>query len=215
MAVSSYTGGGDVFPQVGVDADGDFVIAWSRGSGDGMASGIFARRFNALGGPLGEDFQVNQYTPSNQNIPDVAVDGDGDFVVTWESQFQDGSMYGVFAQAFDAGGARIGAEFQVNTYTPERQVRTRAAADGKGGFVVVWQSYFQDGAGSGVFGQRFATLMPLDVDGNGVFQPLTDGLLVLRFGFGFTGGTLTTGAVGPGCTRCDAASIAAYLQGIS
>jgi hypothetical protein len=213
--VSSFTGGGDVFPRVGVDDDGDFVVAWSRGSGDGMAGGIFARRFNALGGPLGDDFLVNQYTPSNQNIPDVAVDGDGDFVVTWESQFQDGSMYAVFAQAFDAGGARIGLEFQVNTYTPGQQVRTRAASDGKGGFVVVWQSYFQDGAGSGVFGQRFASLVTLDVDGNGTFDPLTDALLILRFSFGFTGATLTSGAIGAGCTRCDSASISAYLQSIS
>ena len=34
------------------------------------------------------------------------------------------------------------------------------------------------------------------MDGNGVFDPLTDGLLVLRFGFGFAGAdSLTTGAV--------------------
>ena len=55
----------------------------------------------------------------------------------------------------------------------------------------------------------------LDVDGNGTTEPLTDGLLVLRFLFGFTGATLTTGAVGAGCTRCDAAAIVAYLQSLS
>jgi hypothetical protein len=43
---------------------------------------------------------------------------------------------------------------------------------------------------------------------------LTDGLLLLRFGFGFSGNTLINGAVGPGCTRCDAASITAYLQSL-
>jgi hypothetical protein len=42
--------------------------------------------------------------------------------------------------------------------------------------------------------------------------PLTDGLLVLRYTFGFTGAVLTTGAVGAGCTRCDDASISAYLD---
>jgi hypothetical protein len=54
----------------------------------------------------------------------------------------------------------------------------------------------------------------LDVDGNGSTQPLTDGLLVLRYLFGFTGTTLTSGAVGGGCTRCDAAAIDAYLDGM-
>jgi hypothetical protein len=54
----------------------------------------------------------------------------------------------------------------------------------------------------------------LDVDGNGSVEPLTDGLLVLRFLFGFSGTTLTNGAVGGGCTRCDSGAIAAYLQGL-
>jgi hypothetical protein len=56
----------------------------------------------------------------------------------------------------------------------------------------------------------------LDIDGNAGFgglpDPLTDGLLVLRYLFGFTGATLTTGAVGPNCSRCDASSIVSYLQ---
>jgi hypothetical protein len=53
----------------------------------------------------------------------------------------------------------------------------------------------------------------LDIDGNGAVEPLTDGLLVLRFLFGFTDGTLIAGAVDlGGCGRCDAASIEAYLQ---
>jgi hypothetical protein len=55
----------------------------------------------------------------------------------------------------------------------------------------------------------------LDVDGDGNTEPLTDGLLVLRFLFGFTGTTLTTGAVNlVDCTRCDAATIEPYLQGL-
>jgi hypothetical protein len=52
----------------------------------------------------------------------------------------------------------------------------------------------------------------LDIDGDGETQPLTDGLLVLRRLFGFTGPTLITGAVDMSdCTRCDAPSIEAYL----
>ena len=41
----------------------------------------------------------------------------------------------------------------------------------------------------------------LDVDGNGDADPLTDGILVLRYLFGFTGTTLTLGALGDGATR--------------
>ena len=44
-------------------------------------------------------------------------------------------------------------------------------------------------------------------------EPLTDGLLALRYLFGFRGTTLSTGAIGGGCTRCDAPSIETYLAG--
>ena len=54
----------------------------------------------------------------------------------------------------------------------------------------------------------------LDVDGDGATVPLTDGLLVLRWLFGFTGTTLTSGAVGVDCIRCDATAILAYLNGL-
>ena len=59
-----------------------------------------------------------------------------------------------------------------------------------------------------VAGHGFA----LDIDGDDALLPLSDGLLVLRYLFGFSGTTLTTGAVGAGCTRCDAAAIVPYLQ---
>ncbi|HEX2465302.1 MAG TPA: hypothetical protein VHR17_11835, partial [Thermoanaerobaculia bacterium] len=54
----------------------------------------------------------------------------------------------------------------------------------------------------------------LNIDGNPSLAPLTDGLLVLRYLFGFTGTTLTNGAVGPNCTRCDSAAIVPYLGGL-
>ena len=52
----------------------------------------------------------------------------------------------------------------------------------------------------------------LDPDGDGESEPLTDGLLLLRYFFGFRGATLITGAVDTNdCTRCDAPSIEAYI----
>jgi subtilisin family serine protease len=52
----------------------------------------------------------------------------------------------------------------------------------------------------------------LDVDGNGVAQGSTDGLLIARFLFGFTGNTLINGAIGAGATRTTAAAIIDYLN---
>jgi hypothetical protein len=55
----------------------------------------------------------------------------------------------------------------------------------------------------------------LDIDGNGVLTPLTDGLLYLRWMFGFTGETLISQALGVGCTRCTAQAIVEYLEALN
>ena len=51
----------------------------------------------------------------------------------------------------------------------------------------------------------------IDVDSNGEAQPLSDGLLLLRYFFEFRDATLTTGAVGAGCKRCNADAIEPFI----
>ena len=55
----------------------------------------------------------------------------------------------------------------------------------------------------------------LDIDGNRVLDPLTDGMLITRYLFGFEGAALTEGAVGQNCSRCSARSIKTYLDSLS
>ncbi|MBI1371283.1 MAG: hypothetical protein GC159_00770, partial [Phycisphaera sp.] len=52
----------------------------------------------------------------------------------------------------------------------------------------------------------------LDVDANGSTLPLTDGILLIRFLAGFTGGVLTDGALAGDATRSDPAEIIAFLS---
>lgn len=57
-----------------------------------------------------------------------------------------------------------------------------------------------------------ATALPtLDIDGNNANDALTDGLLLLRYFFGFRGDALIAGAVAADCTRCSVGEIEAYL----
>ena len=51
-----------------------------------------------------------------------------------------------------------------------------------------------------------------DIDGDGETEALTDGLLVLRYFFGFSGPTLSEGAVSSSALRADAGDIEAYLR---
>ncbi len=55
-------------------------------------------------------------------------------------------------------------------------------------------------------------LCSLDIDGNGEATALTDGLLLIRHLFGFSGTTLTDGAIGGGCSRCTGSEITAHLD---
>ena len=102
---------------------------------------------------VGPEFQVNTYTSNEQEVPAVAMNSDGSFVVVWQSDGQDGSNYGIFGQRFDSNGNKTGSEFQVNTYTSTAQVDPSIAADSNGSFTVVWttaaSSYYR------IYGQRF------------------------------------------------------------
>ena len=80
----------------------------------------------------------------------------GGFVVTWTSDGQDGSGYGIYGQRYAADGTALGSEFRVNTYTTNAQVYSSVAALAGGGFVVTWTSDGQDGSGYGIYGQRYA-----------------------------------------------------------
>src|SRR5262245_4280194 len=107
--------------------------------------------------PVGPEFRVNTYTTERQESAKVATDSSGNFVVVWQSLYQDGSSYGVYGQRYDGTGAPVGFEFRVNTYTTDRQFHPSVASDPSGNFVVVWESASQDGSGYGVFGQRYAS----------------------------------------------------------
>ncbi len=155
--VNTYTIKDQGYPAVCRDIGGGTVVVWESTDQDGDGRGVFAQRFDSAGAPRGEEFQVNTYTPGNQQAPAVSCDADGDFVVVWESRDQDGDSYGVFGQRYDSAGAPRGEEFQVNTYTLDRQLNASVCGSTDGDFVVVWQSDLQDGDGYGIFGRRFAS----------------------------------------------------------
>ena len=160
FAINSYTTGAQSSPVVDADADGDFVVVWvDEGGHDGDGWGVFAQRHSAAGARVGSEFQVNSYTTGDQYDADVGVAADGSFIVVWESASQDGDASGVYAQRFDAGGARIGGEFRINSYTTSYQSFPGVDLRDNGDFVVVWTGSAQDEPGSdapGVFGQRFS-----------------------------------------------------------
>ena len=141
---------------VATDASGNFVVTWSSNAQDGSGYGVYAQRFGADGTALGSEFRVNTTTADAQILPSVAMDAAGDFVVTWSSNAQDGSGYGVYAQRYNAAGVAQGGEFLVNTTTAGSQYLSAIAMAPSGGFVIAWMSGAQDpDASAGIYAQRY------------------------------------------------------------
>ncbi len=106
---------GDQTNPVVAMSDDSFVVIWeSDAESESNQRNIFGQRFINQGEdigspiPLGEEFQVNTYAVDDQKYPDVAMRENGEFVTVWQSQGQDGSEYGIFA---DIGPAIPCADF--------------------------------------------------------------------------------------------------------
>jgi len=103
-----------------------------------------------------DEDRVNTYTTDHQQTPNVARLSDGGYVVTWQSNLQDGSSTGIYAQRYSASGVAVGPEFRVNTLTGGDQSWTHVAGLLNGGFVITWQdNNGNDGSGWAVYGQRY------------------------------------------------------------
>jgi hypothetical protein len=143
-------------PDVAINANGNVVFTWT-GPGSGTnASDIHARRFNFLGQAQGDEFVVNSYLNYSQQFSQVAMDASGNFAVVWQSDQQDGSAWGLYGQRFNAAGQRQGGEFQVNSYTTDKQTNPQIAMDADGDFMVAWQSMGADGSGYGIYARSYS-----------------------------------------------------------
>jgi Ca2+-binding RTX toxin-like protein len=147
-------------PTIARNTSGQFVVAWAgrnvdADNADDSGTGIYAQRYDADGSPLDDLLRVNATTTNNQENPSVAIGQNGSFIVVWESQNQDGSGKGVFAQRYDSRGREVGLEFQVNTYITGDQFNPVVAVDRTGRFVIAWESVQEDGSGSGIYARLY------------------------------------------------------------
>jgi hypothetical protein len=153
--VNDTVAGNQYQPSVAASASGNFVITWTGENTDAQGRGIAGKRYNAAGVSTGGEFDVNTYTDGDQIYSRVAMADAGGFVVVWQSDYTQTSSVGIFAQRFDAAGARVGSYVIVNTTTSGFQLGPAIGMNGAGAYVIAWTSDSQDGSGNGVYAQRF------------------------------------------------------------
>lgn len=137
--------------------NGGFVVVWESSKGIDGLSDIYMRRFDADGVAQGNQLLVNSDTSwtGNKALPAVTSLKDGDFVVSWTSDGEDGSETGIYGKLYDADGSEKDDSFLINTYTNSDQGYPVIAALKNGGFVVSWMSLNQDGQYMGVYAQLY------------------------------------------------------------
>ncbi|WP_109830039.1 putative Ig domain-containing protein [Reichenbachiella versicolor] len=153
--VNTYTSYGQKNPDIAIDDNGNFVIVWT--SYGGFSSGgdeIVAQRFDALGNKQGNEFRINTSASQTSANPSIAMDSDGDFVITWQDEYVDGDDFGIEARIYNASGVAQTDEFLVNTSVTNYQTQPDVAMDSDGDFVITWKSD-HDNSYLDIYAQRY------------------------------------------------------------
>ncbi len=87
-----------------LDSGGDLIVVGMQTGQSfepgGSGWGVIARTYNADGMLETSLFPVNTTLPGNQQLPSVVSLNGAEFVISWQSQGQDGSGDGIFARRF-------------------------------------------------------------------------------------------------------------------
>ena len=89
--------------------------------------------------PLDNEIQINTFTSGDQSDPRIAARSDGAFIVVWSGASSNTDPdSAIIARQFDASGAPVADDFQVNKTKDggQRHPNVAMAADGR--FVVTW-----------------------------------------------------------------------------
>ncbi len=149
------------------------VVTWQSDEQDGEDFGVYAKIFNSTLDNQTSEFLVNTNITNIQQKPSVSRINNNSFIIVWESRYQDGDGYGIYAKIFNLTGNNQTDEFQVNTYTNNSQQNPCVCSLTNGNFIITWDSLGQDGYQTGVFMKMFNSTghnMTDDIQVNGYYE---------------------------------------------
>ncbi|HEV2865757.1 MAG TPA: cadherin domain-containing protein, partial [Allosphingosinicella sp.] len=159
--------------EVGVTnlANGGFVVTWTTfdTAQDGSGSAIKAQVFDAAGARVGGEILVNTAGAAAQKSPSVAGLANGDFVIAWrtDDQTADDASGAIKAQVFDSTGAKLGAEFRVNSLGASLESEPVVVDLGNGAFAIGWTGSSSPTFDSNIRAQIFSSGSAPVIDSNG------------------------------------------------
>jgi hypothetical protein len=157
--VNNYTNGPQQDASICKLSEEKIAVAWesqNQGEGGGVYN-VFTSIFDTTTGEnLTAEFRANYYTTNSQENPSICALSDDVIAVAWESNGQDGSLYGIYVRVFNATtGENITAEFRANYYTLSDQKFPSICALSNDTIAVAWQSDGQDSSNNGIYARIF------------------------------------------------------------
>ncbi|NOG53824.1 MAG: PKD domain-containing protein [Planctomycetes bacterium] len=149
-------GVGDALPAVAMADDGSFVVTWSQRDDMESDPDVWAQMFDELGQAAADPFMVNTTVSGMQGDSHIAMDAEGNFVITWLSDDFDLEQSSIVGRLFDATGQALTDEIAIsNAEVPANFAPAVAMAD-DGTFVVTWTAdTFDEVSALDIYGQRF------------------------------------------------------------
>ena len=152
---SASSPGYQTLPDVAMDSVGNLVVVWQSTGKDGDGAGVYAVRFDSSGTQEESVFRVSTTTSGDQVEPRVAMDDQGNFVITWADSERDNNGYGVYAQMYNSDGSTNGNNFRVNSTTGQDQRHPEIDMSVGGNFAITWTSWNNDDEESAVMLQVY------------------------------------------------------------
>ena len=169
FVINTSTQSDQLYPASAALTNGNFVVTWhdnasvlGNGGPDNSGSSVKAQIFDAEGGRLGGELQVNTTYFQYQMFPTVAATANGGFAIAWRdasNQGGDSSDTSIKARTFDAAGNGLSAEFLVNSFTFNSQEQPSIAVLANGNLAITWvdvEGSGGDGSGTGIKGKVIA-----------------------------------------------------------
>ncbi|WP_067560714.1 FecR domain-containing protein [Halofilum ochraceum] len=129
---------------VAMDDDGDFAVAWDVYYGftgpTSYSEEVIFQRYNADGTENGSPVFANDDVAAGDQVnPDIALDGDGDIVVTWQGYYDSVDTDSITYRLFDASSGALTSSQQAPSNTAGTTVQPSVASSGFGQFVIGWR----------------------------------------------------------------------------
>ncbi|HKY90170.1 MAG TPA: hypothetical protein VJM11_03985, partial [Nevskiaceae bacterium] len=159
-------------PDIAMDRDGDFVVAWDDETGPYYFTTVNFQRYDAAGAAVGGNVTALDNPGGDERRPAVSMAANGDYVITWTDYSADppplgseGFTPGIVARRFTKDGKPIAAEFRVNATTADTESDSDIALDADSDMAIAYIAQGGNGILSGplMLFRRFTGNEPVDV----------------------------------------------------